>query len=217
MNIYADDGLVGALTREAFHRTDSKLLQIHRFSASDRLHVKRLLEIFDPVSGCRLADVGCGIGEVSRLMKEERSDLDFILINPGLEQLEMAPDSFEQRVGWAESLPLEYGEVDALMVCYALGHFDVDRFISECDRVLRPGGFLYFYDIFCSPFCTGLAAIGYEPRVLGQLNNDLDQAGFRYVRGKSCNWVPGSIAALMPTPFTLDGAYSMALVYEKGT
>jgi ubiquinone/menaquinone biosynthesis C-methylase UbiE len=214
--IYEDDAVVGELTRLAFDKTNSRLLQIHRFAATDVEHVDRLWEIFAPAYGEHIADVGCGVGSIARLAAFNRPDLTFTLINKSCEQLEMCPWRFERIHGVAEDLPLRHEQVDAIMVTYALGHFDLRKFVSECVRVgvRRVYVFdLFKRDAFCD--CRVASDLCYEERTIDQVIDAFWLGGFKVTNRDITTFVPDDIAALMPSPETLNNTVSAALVFER--
>lgn len=218
-SLYDNDVKVGALTREAFERSGSRLLQIHRFNEDENKHVEKLLRVFDPPQGARIADVGCGVGRLAELMKAQRPDLEFILINRSGAQIAMCPTSFERRVGIAEDLPLARGSVDAIMVTYVLGHVDLARFLDECTRVLNPGKHIYVYDIFAefgSARCRLESDLNYTSRTVAELEKAFEAEGFNVQYAHAYTWqAPYKIAELMPMPDTLKNTWSAALTFEK--
>jgi SAM-dependent methyltransferase len=122
-----------------------KVLQGSRLAPTDDAHVSRLLAYMDPPLGAVLLDAGCGFGEVARLMRCERPDLDFILLNENALQLSHAP-SMRRVQADMHALPLADASVDGVMFCYSLCHTDISVALTEAARVTRPGGFLFVYD-----------------------------------------------------------------------
>lgn len=124
-----------------------KVLQGHRLGDTDEAHVGELLSLMDPAPGATIADIGCGFGEVSRLMQAQRPDLKFVLINQNAFQLEHAPAEFPRIQADMQMLPLAAGTVDVAMFCYTLCHADsFTETLAEAWRVTRPGGRLFIYD-----------------------------------------------------------------------
>lgn len=141
--LYDDDRTVGEVTRYLVDQ-GARVFQIFQ-RGTESEHVSYLLEKFDPPSGVVL-DVGCGIGEVARLMHEARQDLEFVLLNRSQAQLDLCPD-FEKLHADAHAIPMPDASVDAVMACYVMGHLDKDRALSEMRRVLKPGGVLFIADM----------------------------------------------------------------------
>jgi ubiquinone/menaquinone biosynthesis C-methylase UbiE len=222
--IYDDDALVRELTLEALERSGSGLLQIHRFAADSQAHANELLAIFNPPEDNRVADVGCGVGELARLMRVTRPDLHFVLINKSPAQLAMCPTDLERIEGVAEALPLNRGDVDAILATYVIGHVDMlAHFINECDRVLesrlRGGSHVYLYDLFKkddSKPCWIERDLHYAERTVSGVARAFKDGGFNQVgHARYTDFVPAEIAKLMPQTVTLRNTVSAALVFTK--
>lgn len=123
-----------------------KVLQGCRFAATDEGHVSELLRHMAPEHGATILDVGCGFGEVSRLMAMERPDLDFILLNQNEKQLSYAPTDSMRVLGDMHAIPLADASVDGAMLLYSLCHADFGVALKEAARVTRQGGELFVYD-----------------------------------------------------------------------
>lgn len=144
--LYSDPGLVARTTQYLVDKGDT-VFQIHRLAPTQEEHVAALLEFFNPPYGATILDAGCGVGAVSEGMKALRPDLSFILLNNSTEQLKFCPAGFETLRADMESVPLPDASLDAVMVCYALGHVDLLAALTEFARITRPGGMLYIYDL----------------------------------------------------------------------
>lgn len=133
---------------EAAHARGFRVLQGNRLAPTEAEHVSALLRFMDPPQGATVLDIGCGFGEVARLMREERPDLAFILLNRNAVQMRYAPrgDGFQAVRGDMHALPLADASVDGAMFNYALCHADQPVALAEAARVVRPGGFLFIYD-----------------------------------------------------------------------
>lgn len=211
--IYEDDAKVGELTREAFERTGSRLLQIHRFAETDEEHAEILLNIFEPPYGSTIADVGCGVGRLAELIWKLRPDLSFTLINKSKEQLDMCA-GFDRILGTAESLPIK--SVDAIMATYVLGHVDLEKFVSECVRVNAKQ--IYVYDLFVRDprgDCRLRSDLQYSERTIYDTIYHFAVDGFKITKQVMATYVPESISGIMPSPETLNNTVSAALVFEK--
>ena len=148
--IYEDDTTVATLTKTLVS-SGYRILQIFKLARSDRKHVTALLRHFNPSQSARVLDAGCGIGEVAKLMAEERPDLRFTLLNISPAQLALCPETMEKKEGRLEEMPFEDKRFDAVMMNYVLGHVDIEKAFSETARVLRPGGVLFIYDMTAFP------------------------------------------------------------------
>lgn len=102
-----------------------------------------------PGSGRRLRvlDLGTGTGKLAAALA--RLGHDVVAVDPDAQMLAQAERSFaaagltvRTRLGSAEAVPAEDGEVDAVTVAQAWHWFDPQVAGAECARVLRPGGVL---------------------------------------------------------------------------
>lgn len=217
VSIYEDDANVGELTRAAFEQTGSRLLQIHRLDFTDELHTAALLDVFRPAKGSVIADVGCGVGRQAELMKIQRPDLVFILVNKSQSQLDMCPARFTAIKGEAENLPIQPGLVDSIMITYVLGHLDLEKFVSECVRVKADK--VYVYDLFKwdSGHKSRLECdLGYTARTVDQTIEIFRKGGLQWESGNVLsNYAPDEIKELMPNKHTLHNTISAAMVFKR--
>ncbi len=108
------------------------------------------LETLRPHNGRRLeaVDLGCGTGAFTARL--QRFDL-------ALHGLDISPKSIERaarrfpaidfRVGDIEATPFADESFDVVFLSGVLHHFpDLGRTVSECARILRPGGIVLAYD-----------------------------------------------------------------------
>jgi SAM-dependent methyltransferase len=96
--------------------------------------------------GSAVVDLAAGTGQLSRLL--EASELDVVAVEPARNMREV----LAQRVpsvrvldGLAETIPLDDGSIDAVVVGNAFHHFERDVAFAEIRRVLRPGGALALF------------------------------------------------------------------------
>ena len=84
-------------------------------------------------------DAACGNGQASAALAEKFDHV--IATDPSAQQIEQAQPHprIEYRVEAAESSSLQNHSVDAVTVAQALHWFDLPRFVSEVQRVARPG------------------------------------------------------------------------------
>jgi ubiquinone/menaquinone biosynthesis C-methylase UbiE len=97
-----------------------------------------LMEVFDPVSGERYLDLGCGNGRVMRTVEAETAlvhgiDINFDLVSSaGLAVVASLP-----------SIPMRAGSYDGVYSVLTLEHVDdVSAFFFEASRVTKAGGVL---------------------------------------------------------------------------
>ena len=96
----------------------------------------------------QVLDVGCGDGQVSRLVK--RLGAGFVAgIDPTWNQVTVAAErggGLHVTKAGADGLPFFDETFDAVVACLVFEHIqDVDTAISEVARVLRPGGRFCFF------------------------------------------------------------------------
>lgn len=124
-----------------------KLLQPFQFADNDAEHIRLLLGQARFPAGARILDVGCGVGECARLMKDQRPDLEFVLVNFSEAQLADCPEGFEKHLADAHDLPFSDESFDAVMFNAALGNMDAMVALAEASRVLKPGGVLFLNEL----------------------------------------------------------------------
>jgi ubiquinone/menaquinone biosynthesis C-methylase UbiE len=127
-----------------------RVLQSNRFDPSEREHVLKLA-LHMKLNGEReVADMGCGFGEVSRILSELLPDAHFRLVNINGFQLNRCPEG-ERFTPHAEDFActtIPDNSVDLVMFNYAICH--APRPVSalqEAARIVRrPNGRLFVYD-----------------------------------------------------------------------
>jgi ArsR family transcriptional regulator len=124
-----------------------KVLQGYRLADTDEAHVGVLLDYMAPEPWTTWVDVGCGFGEVARLMRARCPDLGFVLVNNSYYQLARVPQDFLWLHADMSDLPIETATMDGCMFLYSLCHADdIGLALGEAARVTRPGGGLFVYD-----------------------------------------------------------------------
>ena len=125
-----------------------RLLHIWKLADTDAEHCAILLDHMAPPPGARILDAGCGIGEVARLMCEQRPDLEFTLLNISQYQLDLAPPGMPKLLASFDDIPAPDQSFDAVMFNHAICHAaDWLTTFREAARVLRPGGRVLIYDM----------------------------------------------------------------------
>lgn len=129
-------------------RLGVRILQGNRLGRTDEEHVAKLLELMSPPVDARILDVGCGFGEVARIMHLMRPDLRFGLLNDSAVQLAMAPvgEPYVHICADLHRTGSPGAFFDGAMALYSLCHADLLIALAEIARVVRPGGFLFVYD-----------------------------------------------------------------------
>lgn len=90
-----------------------------------------------------MVDVGCGNGQSTEIFSPYFIEVHGLDASPN--QIKNAPrhcQNIKYHVGKGESLPFEDESVDLVTCCEAVHWFDVEKFLAECARVLKPNGCL---------------------------------------------------------------------------
>jgi SAM-dependent methyltransferase len=107
--------------------------------ASGRPHYPReALAWAVPTNARAVVDLGAGTGILTRDLLE--LGLDVVSIEPAAEMRALIPSGAEARAGTAESIPVDDGAVDAVVVGQDWHWFDESKALAEAARVIRPGG-----------------------------------------------------------------------------
>jgi SAM-dependent methyltransferase len=96
--------------------------------------------------GSLVVDLAAGTGQLSRRFMP--LGVDLVAVEPAANMravLEERLPPVRVLKGTAESIPLDAGSVDAVVVGNAFHHFDRERAFAEITRVLRPGGVLALF------------------------------------------------------------------------
>ena len=169
-----------------------RIFQPHRQHASDAMHVAVMLSDLHPPQGATVLDAGCGIGEVARLMSEQRHDLSFILANVSPLQLSMCPRGprFQHVLADCHHLPLASASVDAVMFCASLCQMEQLVALREARRVARPGAVLMLREMVALTAIPAAMqrALGVAIPTKRQLLDALDAAGWQL---QWLDWPPG--------------------------
>jgi len=97
-------------------------------------------------NGQIVIDVACGTGDLIAAVKQ-KADIQAYGIDIAEQMIEIAKEKHQSiSFSVAPAYPLEFDDssVDTIMVSAAFHHFEQpQRFVTECLRVLRPGGKAY--------------------------------------------------------------------------
>lgn len=98
-------------------------------------------------------DLGAGTGVMSDFAHICRPDLKFTAVDPAEGMLKFSAEYIETHKAYAEALPFDPADFEAILIGEALHHFhDVDRSIEEMVRVLQNRGSVFIYDFDPSTF-----------------------------------------------------------------
>jgi len=128
---------------EAGHR----VFQAHRFGEDDRGHVIRLARWAEIPLRARVIDMGCGVGEMARIISQWRDDISWTLVNLSAVQLGYCDETHRTLLCDFQDVPLMGETFDVVMFCFSIGHGELRRSMNEARRLLRKGGVLFIYDM----------------------------------------------------------------------
>ncbi|MEQ8717011.1 MAG: methyltransferase domain-containing protein [Acidimicrobiales bacterium] len=147
-----------------------------------RTHADVLAETVE-FAGRRVADVGCGAGELVRWLRERGADVVGVECGEIMRgrALEADPDHRDDYVdGVGQDLPLGDDSCDVVIYSYSLHHVpaqDMDAALAEVRRVLRPGGTLYVVEpVAAGPLHEVVKIIDDETEVRSLAQAALDRA-----------------------------------------
>lgn len=175
--------------------------------------VVRLLGLPPPA---RIADLGCGTGVFSGLLRRRGFDVSGVDLSPAL--IRIARDKYPDIAfleGDVERLPFADASFDGVLLAGVLHHLpDRDACAAEAHRILRPGGrfvafdpnrhnpFMYLYRDRSSPFYSSYGVTENErPVVAAELAATFRAAGFkagtefhsglnyRYIASRRLRWL----------------------------
>ncbi len=174
--------------------------------------------------GARLADLGCGSGVFTDLLRRRGYDCVGLDLSPKL--IEIGRRSFpgvEFTEGDLENLPFPAESFDAVVLVGVAHHFpDPSRCAAEVFRVLRPGGrfvafdpnrmnpFMWLYRDRSSPFYSQVGVTANERPVLaGEIAGVFGRAGFKvkteYLSGLRYRYVASArVRWLLPLYNAID-------------
>ena len=174
--------------------------------------------------GARVADLGCGSGVFTELLRREDYASVGLDISPKLIALGRSRyPGLELLEGDAENLPFESASLDGALLSGLVHHFpDPQQLAAEVRRVLKPGGrfvafdpnranpFMWLYRDHASPFYSPVGVTENERPVLArQVAKVFGKAGFRvhtdYLAGLPYRYVASQyMRALLPTYNFID-------------
>jgi len=152
---------------------------ISRLLGAATMH-RRLVELADLDAARRVLEIGCGTGNLTKLIKRRQPGAEVVGLDPDPRALAMATRKaaglgvrFDR--GYSQSLPYPDDSFDRVLSSLMFHHLDAEQkrgTLAEVRRVLRPGGALYLVDLGATPGGHGpLRRLGPHRRLAG---NDAD-------------------------------------------
>lgn len=160
---------------------DSDEYDVFTPEANDRL-ISAFKRLSGLPAGARVADLGCGSGVFTELLRRAGYKSVGLDISPKLVALGRRKyPGLELIEGDAENLPFETASLDGVLLSGLVHHFpDPRRLAAEVQRVLRPGGrfvafdpnrmnpFMWLYRDRSSPFYSSVGVTENERPVLAR-------------------------------------------------
>ena len=150
-------------------------------------HLHAVLGLLDPAS--IVGDLGCGTGQLSALVAPHVAQVIAVDSSPDMLQaarLRLAQvDNVDLRSGSVEALPIDDAQLDVAMMGLVLHHLpDPAKALSECARVLKPGGRALIIDMLPHDRAEyqqqmGHVWLGFTEQQISKL---LTAAGFHAIR-----------------------------------
>jgi SAM-dependent methyltransferase len=157
-----------------------KVFQFHRFADTESSHVARLERWAEFPRDAKVIDLGCGTGEVARLMAGFRPDISFTLVNISPVQLLYADKDMAAHCISFLNVPEDAAAFDGAMFCFSIGHEDLGESLKEAARLLKKNGVLFIQDMaLCGGDARNLAALSYEVSDRAEMESKAESAGFR--------------------------------------
>lgn len=157
-----------------------KVLQFYRFADSELSHVARLEKWAEFPNNAKVIDLGCGTGEVARLMASFRPDINFTLVNISPVQLLYADKEMAAHCVSFLNVPEDDNKFDGVMFCFSIGHEDLHKSLREASRLLKKGGILFIQDMaLCSGDAKNLLDLDYEVRTRAEMESSAKLTGFK--------------------------------------
>lgn len=160
------------------------------FSGVQKRQGKELLERLSPLQGKKVLDLGGGTGRFAEQMALNGADVSLLDASPQmLKRAQRVLPRGRICLGDSADLPYPDDAFDVITLVDVFHHIRKQKqTLSECYRVLRPGGCLCFLEF--NPECTSIKILAGIERVLGepslfvtvgQLGGLLEQAGFTHI------------------------------------
>ena len=145
-----------------------KLFSGNFYSRDAREHLSRF--ILSQEKDGVVIDLGGGTGTLLNLAHAERPDLSYLCLDASPGMLRYAPLYAWRVAGRSEGLPLSRSVAGSVMIGDALHHFEqLIPALEEIDRVLKPGGRLFVFDLDPATFIGRLVMKAEE--LLGEPGN----------------------------------------------
>lgn len=150
MNFFYQKGTAIKAAYEHFSRIAPKYT---RLRTTDPAPVRYAIKRLDRKSQIVAADIGCGSGRYDRLLfRYLKERLELICVDENKNMLRQLRQDLEEHApqlhvvaARARALPLASESLDCMMTFNAIHHFQIEAFLNEAARCLKPEGRLFIY------------------------------------------------------------------------
>ena len=179
-------------TKYKFKKKIDKFVDFVRLSFGEKAEIKIL-------------EIGCGTGAYTVRYAERLPKADIMAIDISSEMIKVARKKGRARnnliyqEGSAYKTGFKDSSFDVVCGFYILHHLNLQAVIKEIDRVLKPGGLIYFYEpnilnpivflIKSNNFVKGLIGDSHEEWAINPLKVPSDWKGFKIVEVKTTEFI----------------------------
>lgn len=143
-----DNELCGRLTDELMAQGET-VFQLFQKPFNEADHSAWLLSVADPEQKAeRVLSLGCGIGGMERYWRALRPELRFELVNISKAQLARCICKGNRVAANAETYRSAQAPFDLVVLCYMLGHVNVQQTLVSALSNCAPWGKILVYDLF---------------------------------------------------------------------
>lgn len=139
---------------DEYVRHGMNVLQAYMFDDDEVKHCRHLYDVVQPSDGAFMVDMGCGTGELACIWKELNPSLRPIGVTNSKVQIEyVRSKQVDSILSDYHQVPLPDQCADLVTFFESFGYGDGPRLMREAFRLLRPGGRLFFKDLFAPETC----------------------------------------------------------------
>lgn len=109
-------------------------------------HIRKVLKIETKLE--KALDIACGTGLSTRALREISQSVYGTDTSDSMLANALDKDRIHYSIAPAEDQPFQDNSFDLVTVCSGVHWFDIDRFLLEAKRILKPKGSLVLYDNF---------------------------------------------------------------------
>lgn len=146
--LYGSEPLVADLT-DSMLAFGSTIFQIYQMPIDEPDHAAWLLRLADPEMKCeRVLSLGCGVGGLEAYWNLFRPKMRFELVNTSKAQLKRCFCRGRKICADATSYVSKQPKFDMVILCYLLGHVQIEKTLESALENLAPWGTMLIYDVF---------------------------------------------------------------------